>query len=32
VPLATYDFDYRLDAPLQRGSLRLDRVFVLRAA
>jgi hypothetical protein len=30
-PLATYDFDYLLEAPLARGSLRLDRVFVLRA-
>ena len=31
-PVATYDFDYRVDAPLERGSLRLDRVFVLRAS
>jgi SAM-dependent methyltransferase len=28
--LATYDFDYRLDAPLGRGSTRLDRVFILQ--
>ncbi|WP_225410823.1 class I SAM-dependent methyltransferase [Stigmatella hybrida] len=27
---AMYDFDYRLDAPLGRGSLRLDRLFVLQ--
>lgn len=27
---ATYDFDYRLDSPVERGSLRLDRVFVLQ--
>jgi len=29
-PVATYDFDYRLEAPVARGSLRLDRIFVLR--
>lgn len=29
-PAATYDFDYRLDRPVARGSLRLDRIFVLR--
>ncbi len=28
--LAMYDFDYRLEAPLGRGSNRLDRVFVLQ--
>jgi SAM-dependent methyltransferase len=28
--LATYDFDYRLDTPVQRGSPRLDRVFILQ--
>ncbi len=28
--LATYDFDYRLDTQVERGSLRLDRVFVLQ--
>ena len=28
--LATYDFDYRMDAPLKRGSDRLDRVFILQ--
>jgi len=27
---AMYTFDYRLDAPVGRGSLRLDRVFVLQ--
>jgi SAM-dependent methyltransferase len=27
---AMYTFDYRLDAPVERGSLRLDRVFVLQ--
>jgi SAM-dependent methyltransferase len=27
---AMYDFDYRLDAPLGRSSLRLDRLFVLQ--
>ena len=31
-PVATYDFDYRLDRPVARGSLRLDRIFVLRPA
>ncbi|MBJ6759259.1 class I SAM-dependent methyltransferase [Myxococcaceae bacterium JPH2] len=30
--LATYDFDYRIDEPLGRGSPRLDRVFVLQPA
>jgi SAM-dependent methyltransferase len=28
--LATYDFDYHVDAPLRRGSTRLDRVFILQ--
>jgi hypothetical protein len=28
--LATYDFDYLLEAPLKRGSTRLDRVFILQ--
>jgi SAM-dependent methyltransferase len=28
--LATYDFDYLVDAPLGRGSTRLDRVFILQ--
>ncbi|MBN1207017.1 MAG: class I SAM-dependent methyltransferase [Myxococcaceae bacterium] len=28
--LATYDFDYRLDTPVRRGSARLDRVFILQ--
>ncbi|WP_044195757.1 class I SAM-dependent methyltransferase [Hyalangium minutum] len=28
--LATYDFDYRLEEPLGRGSTRLDRVFILQ--
>lgn len=28
--LTTYTFDYRLDEPVERGSLRLDRVFVLQ--
>jgi hypothetical protein len=31
-PVAVYDFDYCLDAPLGRGSPRLDRVWVLRPA
>jgi len=26
---AAYDFDYRLDLPVKRGSLRLDRIFIL---
>lgn len=30
--VATYDFDYRLESPVQRGSNRLDRVFILRPA
>jgi SAM-dependent methyltransferase len=30
--LATYDFDYLLEAPLKRGSTRLDRVFILQPA
>ena len=29
-PLATYDFDYLVEAPLKRGSIRLDRVFILQ--
>ncbi|WP_043713745.1 class I SAM-dependent methyltransferase [Corallococcus macrosporus] len=29
--LAGYTFDYDIDAPVERGSLRLDRVFVLQA-
>lgn len=28
--VAMHDFDYQLKAPLKRGSLRLDRVFVLQ--
>jgi SAM-dependent methyltransferase len=28
--LATYDFDYLIEAPLGRGSTRLDRVFILQ--
>lgn len=28
--VAAYDFDYDLSSPVQRGSRRLDRVFVLR--
>ncbi|MDY7228587.1 class I SAM-dependent methyltransferase [Hyalangium rubrum] len=29
---AMYDFDYRLDSPVGRGSNRLDRIFVLQPA
>lgn len=28
---AQYTFDYRLDQPVRRGALRLDRVFILQA-
>jgi len=28
--LAVYDFDYQVDAPRQRGELRLDSIFVLQ--
>jgi len=28
--LATYDFDYQVDAPRRRGDTRLDSIFVLR--
>jgi SAM-dependent methyltransferase len=28
--VVTYDFDYNLEAPLARGSSRLDRVFILQ--
>ncbi|HEX8821905.1 MAG TPA: class I SAM-dependent methyltransferase [Archangium sp.] len=30
--LAVYDFDYQVDAPRKKGEMRLDSIFVLRAA